>query len=253
MNKTIVIIKKELTDQIRSYRFFIFSIILLIFAISSPVLAKMMPEIFKSMGDQLQIQIPTPTYVDAYAQFFKNLSQMGTLVILLIFAGIVCDEKVKGSATMILTKNVSRTTFVVGKFLTAALIWTAVYLVSALICIGYAYYFFPVAPHGSLLLANVMFWLYGLLIISITLFASTISNSHATATIYSFLSWIILLITSAIPRVQKYSPSLLGAVNTEVVAGTKTLSDVYIAIILASLLIITFVILSARSLSRQEL
>jgi ABC-2 type transport system permease protein len=253
MNGAIVIFKKEMLDQLRSYKIFILSIILIIFAISSPVLAKLTPDMLKMFGDQIKIEMPTPTYIDAYAQFFKNLSQIGAIVILLIFSGIVCDEKIKGSATMILTKNLSRTSFVVGKFLAAAFIWTAIYLVSVVICIGYAYYFFPVWPNGDVLLSFVCFWLYGLLLISFTLFASAVSNSHATATVFAFLGWVVLLISSAIPKVKDYSPSLLGALNVSIVSGDKNFSDVYISMIIGCVLIIGFVILSARSLSKQEI
>ena len=256
MNGTIVIFKKEMLDQLRSYRIFIFSIILLIFAISSPVIAKITPDLLKMIGTTGEYSIQTlkiPDYKDAYAEFFKNLSQIGAIVILLIYSGIICDEKVKGSAAMILTKNLSRASFVVGKFLTAAFIWTVIYLVCAGVCFGYTYYFFPVLPHGNVILSNVMFWLYGLLLISFTLFASTVSNSHATATVFAFLGWVVLLISSAIPKVQNYSPSLLGTLNVEVISGIKNFSDVYISVIIGCVLIIGFVILSAISLSKQEI
>lgn len=253
MNGIVVIFKKEVLDQLRSYKIFIFSSIMLIFAISSPVLAKLTPDILKLMGDQIKIILPTPTYIDAYAQFFKNLSQVGAIVILLIYSGTICDEKVKGTANIILTKNLSRTSFVVGKFIAATFIWTLIYVVSAIICIGYAYYFFPVLPKGDVLLSNIMFWIYGLLLISITLFASTISNSHATATVLAFLGWVVLLISSAIPKVQDYSPSLLGSLNVTIISGDKHFSDVYISIIIGCVLIIGLVILSARNLSQQEI
>ena len=253
MNGVIVIFKKEMLDQLRSYKLFIFAIILLIFAISSPVIAKMTPDLLKMMSSQIKITMPIPTYKTAYEQFFKNISEFGAIAVILIYSGIVCDEKVKGSATMILTKNLSRTSFVVGKFLTAAFIWTAVYLVSAGICFGYAYYFFPVLPHGNVVLSNAMFWIYGLLLISFTLFASTVSNSHAIATVFAFLGWVVLLISSAIPRVQDYSPSLLGTLNVEVISGTKNFSGVNISMIIGCVLIIGFVILSAISLSKQEI
>ena len=85
-------IKKEFTEQLRTFRVLILFAVFFIFGMMSPLLAKLLPDILSGMELQgMTINIPEPTAMDAYSQFFKNTTQMGVIVILLVFGGIISN------------------------------------------------------------------------------------------------------------------------------------------------------------------
>jgi len=61
--------------------------IFIIFGITNPLIAKLMPEIVGSLvTDGVVITLPEPTAYDAWAQFFKNATQMGLFVMVICLA-----------------------------------------------------------------------------------------------------------------------------------------------------------------------
>ena len=68
---------KETREILRTWRIWVLPGILLLFALTGPVLARFIRYLVGALaGDQLGgFKMPTPTYVDAYTQWVKNLSQ----------------------------------------------------------------------------------------------------------------------------------------------------------------------------------
>ena len=117
MNGFTVFAGKEAREIPRTWRIWVLPGILLFFALTDPVLARFTPQIVGALGgNQLSgLKIPTPTYLDAYAQWTKDLSQIGLFALIIIYAGIISAETKSGTAVLVLTKPVSRTAFVIAK------------------------------------------------------------------------------------------------------------------------------------------
>jgi len=65
-----------------------------------------MPEIVGSLvTDGVVITLPEPTAYDAWAQFFKNATQMGLFVMVILFSGVLSSELSKGTLINLLTKD----------------------------------------------------------------------------------------------------------------------------------------------------
>ena len=143
MNSFIFFTYKELSEQVKTYKGLVIAVVLLIFGMTSPLLAKLTPDMLKMAGLGASLQIPAPTYLDAYAQFFKNIGQMVLIVLMFVYAGSISGEVTKGTAALMLTKRLSRGGFVLAKFLSAVAVWTVSYAVSAAVCIFYTVYLFP--------------------------------------------------------------------------------------------------------------
>ena len=112
-----VLLRKELLESIRTLRLPVVAGLFLFVGLSSPVLARYLPEIIElAGGEQLGvIEIPTPTAADAVDQLVKNLAQFGALTAILLAMGLVASEKDRGTAAFILTKPVSRRAFLGAK------------------------------------------------------------------------------------------------------------------------------------------
>ncbi len=89
----------------------------LLVGLTSPLLAKFLPEIIKAAaGDQLPtIPIPTPVTTDSVAQLWKNLAQFGAFAAIVLAMGSVATERDRGTAAFVLSKTVSRGTFLGAK------------------------------------------------------------------------------------------------------------------------------------------
>lgn len=211
MNLTIMI-KKELTDIVRSKKLLILVILFAFIAISSPILAKLMPVLLKSIPQTpgITISVPDPTWKDAIDQLIKNLSQIGMIVIIFIFAGSVTEEKTKKTLELVLTKPISRPAFILSKFLSSILVAKLVFIIAMIV-----FYLYTISILGSFSLLN-FFWLslflliYLILVLSLTLFFSTISASSITAIGLTFLAQIIFAtFIGYIKSLQDYSPTYI--------------------------------------------
>ncbi|HTX78738.1 MAG TPA: ABC transporter permease subunit, partial [Longilinea sp.] len=113
-----VVFRKDLLEQWRTNRMMIVGVVLVFFGISSPLLAKFMPEIFQFVpgAEQFAALIPQPTVMDAYTQYLKNIGQFIIVLAILVSMGTVAIEKEKGTAAMMLVKPLPRGTFLLSKF-----------------------------------------------------------------------------------------------------------------------------------------
>ena len=75
-----LLLGKEVREQVRTLRLVVVVAVLALFGATSPLLAKLLPDIIKSAGTEaagLTITMPPPTTADAVAQLVKNLGQFG--------------------------------------------------------------------------------------------------------------------------------------------------------------------------------
>lgn len=237
MNSFYVFTIKELREQIKTYKGIVLAIILMIFGMTSPLMAKLTPEMLKMANLGIELKIPAPTYVDAYAQFFKNISQIALIVLMLVYSGSIVSETSKGTALLMLTKRLSRRAFLLSKFVSASIVWTVSYVASAALCIIYTNYLFPSGSSKHVLLALFCMWFFGIITVAIAIFSSALFNNYAIAAVAGFCLWGLLLVTSSIPKVKEYTPSMLGTDNLNLLSENLSVSSIRIPLILGILFI----------------
>lgn len=243
--------KKEIREIFKTNKIIVLPVIFLFFGLISPLTAKYTNELLKSLGG-FEFELPAPVYTDSYAQLFSNLGQIGIIVLILTLMGIVVEEKVKGSAILVLTKSVSRTQFILSKFVSAVLLFTFSYIISVAGCLYYTYALFTQFYNENLITALAMFWLFGVFITSIVLLASTIAKSNTIAAVIGFLGFIGMSALSALPRVGKYFPSALAGLNMHILTGAEKATAALWPTATALLAIILLVAASVISFNRQE-
>ena len=142
MNAFIAFTKKEWLESIRTYKFFILMTIFMIFGFMNPLVAKLMPELLSSLlPEGMTITLTPPAAIDSWMQFFKNVSQMGFMILVVIYSGMMATELSKGTLINMLTKGLPRRTVVLSKMMASTVIWTMAYLVCVGITYGYTAYF----------------------------------------------------------------------------------------------------------------
>ena len=138
MKQTILFTGKELKELWKTYKFLILCAVLLLFGMSSPLLAKLTPELFSQidLGLGTPLQLPDATFLDAYVQFFKNMTQICLIVLVLVLSGTIPHELKSGTAMLMLSKGLSRHGFILSKYTASLLCWSVSYALSAAVCFG---------------------------------------------------------------------------------------------------------------------
>ena len=200
--------KKEFLEQRRTKKLLIAVVLLAAWGMLSPLLAKLMPEIFAAIPgmEAFTALIPTPTVNDAVAQYVKNLTQFGVLLALLFSMGAVAQEKDKGTAAMILSKPMPRSSFVLSKFLGISLTFLLAMAAAALGGYYYTYFLFEALPVGAFLGMNGLLLIYMLVYTAVTLFFSTLTRTQFVSIGGAAGVLIVFNILGAIPKVGKVIP-----------------------------------------------
>ena len=226
MRSYIAFCKKEVLENLRTHKVLILMIVFLLFGMMSPLTAKLMPEIFKSLAlDGIVITIPEPTALDAYAQFFKNTSQMGLLVVLLVFGGMLSTEITKGTLINMVTKGLSRHVVILAKFTVASLLWTLTLLASFITTFGYTAYLFGSGIQPNLVFSIFCLWLFGLFLLASLLFFSSFTSGNFAGLALTAVSLLILLLLDIFPRLHALNPIALASLNTALLSGASQISD----------------------------
>ena len=246
-------LRKELIEHLRTSRFLVLAAVFILFGLTSPLLAKFIPEILKAVpgGKQFAGLVPTPTMVDAINQYIKNIGQFGILLAFLLSMGAVVNEKEKGTAALVLVKPLPRGFFILSKFLGLVIIFFISVLLAGLGGYYYTSLIFSPPDLSAWIVMNLLMWILFLVYIAITLFFSTLMRSQAAVIGLSFATLLLMASIGAIPSIAHYLPNQLINWGASLFSSTPTSAWpalwLSLAIILISLLTAWF------ALNRQEL
>ncbi len=175
---------KEVLEIRRTWRIWVLPGLLLFFAVTSPVLALITPAVISQLvANQpgVVIQVPDPVAVDAYLQFMKNLDQLAMLAVIIGGAGVVSGERKSGTATLVLTKPLSRNEFILAKVVSQEGLLILATVLGAALCIGATTALFGASPIGSFLVAVSLWLAYAMVFVVLMTFLSTVLASAGGA------------------------------------------------------------------------
>lgn len=246
--------KKEVLEGIRTYRVLILAAVFFLFGMLSPLTAKLMPEIFKSLAlDGIVITIPEPTALDAYAQLFKNTSQMGLLVLLLVFSGMLSGEISKGTLIHMLTKGLSRNAVILAKYSVSLAFWTIGLALAALTTYGYTAYLFSSGNMPNLFFAIFCLWLFGALLLALILLSSSIVPGNFGGLTLTSMLVVIMMIADVFPLLHKFNPIALSSQNVALLSQTASVGDLLPIVGITILLILGSLVGSMLCFSKVKL
>jgi ABC-2 type transport system permease protein len=218
----IAVFRKEMLEQWRTNRFLIVAAVFAAFGLSSPLLAKFMPELLKAIPGVpagILSAIPAPTVTDAITQYAKNMSQFGILLSLLVPMGIVVQEKERGTAAFFLTRPISRETFLLAKFASMLVTFTVSLSIAAIGCWYYTDVLFEPLAWGPFLALNGLMLVTFLVYIALSLLGSTLARSQGTAVGLAFLVLVVIGGIGSLPSIGDYFPGRLFGWGTVLLMG----------------------------------
>ncbi len=220
-----VLVRKELLESWRTSRLPVVLGLFALVGLSSPLLARFLPEIIEAAaGPTLgSITIPTPTADDAVDQVQKNLGQFGALAAIILAMGSVAAETERGTAAFVLARPVGRGAFLAAK--TIAIGMLLALAVATAVGLGWAYtavLFEPPAVGGWVAMAALA-WLALAAWAALTFLASVVTGSTAGAAGVGFVALLALSIVGAIPGLDHWTPAGLAGPAAALATGRSTI------------------------------
>ena len=247
-------IKKEFLEHWRTYKILILAAVFLLLGMMGPIIAKITPDLINSLPTNgIVITMPPPTAMDSWMQFFQNMGQLGLIVIVIVFCGIMATELNKGTLTNILTKGMRRGTVILSKLTVATLLWILSYLLALAVCYAYTAYFWPMGNLHNVFIAFFSMWLYGELLITLVILGGILFKNIYGSLLTAGGAVVVMSLINIAPKLQKYNPINLGGNNTPLLQAQKSVSDVAPAIYVCTALIIVVMAASIVIFNKKQL
>lgn len=228
-------LKKEIMESVRTYKLFIMLIVFLVFGIMSPLTAKITPDLINIlMPEGMTITLAEPTALDSWTQFFKNISQMGLIVMVIVFSGVLATEISKGTLINMLTKGLSRVAVILSKFTCVVLIWTISLVLALGVTGGYTVYLFPDGGIHHLFFSIFCLWLFGVFLLAVLIFSATLVNNNYGCLLITGAAVVACLLANIIPDAYAYNPVSLASMNMDLLTNTIEPSSILFAVVIAA-------------------
>jgi ABC-2 type transport system permease protein len=221
-NLFFTLLKKEIKEQIKSSKLIVFAAIFLFFGLMSPIAALYMPQIIASVRESqnISIVVPEPTWLDAVAQYMKNLTQMSSFILILVYMGLISKEKETGTLMFLLVKPVKRSTFIISKFSSVVVAAIVSMSLSFFAAAFYTFLFFKGFKFDNFAFLNLIMLEYILSLLFMTLTYSTIFKSQILAGVFSFVSFLVLSLLAQINQISEFLPSGLIEQSSNAISGS---------------------------------
>ncbi|MFD1672679.1 ABC transporter permease [Agrilactobacillus yilanensis] len=249
---TIAFIKKEIMETWRTRKILILVIVFFIFGILNPLTAKLTPELLK-MSLKTTIPFPDPTSLDSWLQFYKNISQMGLYLFAIIFSGTMSHELAKGSLTNLLTKGLQRRVVIFSKGFVLFGQWLLSIGLCFIVTLGYTHYYFPDNKSPHIWLALWPLFIFGLLLVSLLLFTSTMINNNFGGLLGTVIVMIIFNLINLYKGAVNYNPISLVSKNLTIVKDDTKFFDLWPSMCITVGLAIGLLYLTVKLFDRKKL
>ena len=236
MRSFVAFLKKELLESLRRGRVLFLGILFVCFGIMNPAIAKLTPMLLDMLAEDLAAGGMAVTQVTAdalasWTQFFKNIP-MALIAFVLLESSIFTKEYRSGTLILSLTKGLSRWKVVVSKTAVLTLLWTAGYWLCYGITYAYNAYYWDNSVAQSLAFSAVVWWVFGLWVIALTVLFSSLSSANTGVLVGTGGVVLASSLAGMIPKLSKYLPTMLTDGNS-LIYGTKTPEDYTAALIVA--------------------
>lgn len=226
MRNYAVFLKKELLENIRTYKFLVIILVFVILGMMNPLVAKLTPVLLKQMMPEgVKITMPEPTALDAWVQFFKNMTQMGVFVILIVFSGIIGTELSRGTLVNMVTRGLSRRAIILSKYSAMVILWTLGLTINFMMTWGYTSLLFPKISIDHLLFSVFCLWLFVVFLLSVLIFSATFINHSFGTLLFVGATTVMMFIMNFLVPIQKNNPLRLVSAHMEL--WTHTVKTAY--------------------------
>ncbi|MFT4416375.1 ABC transporter permease [Fredinandcohnia humi] len=214
MKQWMVLFKKEWLEMTRNYKILWIPLVFILLGIMQPVTSYYLPEIIEAAGNLPEgavFEVPQPTPEEVLIQTLGQYSQIGVLILVLAFMGIVASEKNSGVSDIILVKPVSFVNYITAKWVSITVMTVGSFLIGILASWYYTGILIGDVAFGDFIQGALVYGTWLVFLITVTLLVSTILSSNGFVAFISLLVAIGLsAITSLLSKWMMWSPARLS-------------------------------------------
>ncbi len=256
MREFIAFMKKEIIEQMRSSKVMIILILSVMFGVMNPAVAKLTPMLLEMLSEEMAesgmvITLAEITAMDSWVQFYKNIP-MALIVFVLMEGGILCNEYKSCALVLALTRGIARYKVVLSKTVTLLSLWTAYYFLCFGITYAYNAYYWDNSVAESLAFSVVVWWLFGVFVIALTVMLSVVFTSVSAVYVGVGASVFAMYLASLIPKFAKYMPIYLTDGNS-LIYGALTPNDYYAALAITCVLSVILFLAAVPVFNKKQL
>lgn len=242
MKGYLAFVKKEFTENIKNDRFLILFAVFVFFGMASAFLAKYMPQIIAAFGAGLEAT-GTPTALDAWRQFYKNISGVGYSAFLILFGSCMSGEYAGGTLLLLVTRGLPRPAVVLAKYTVAAVLMTVCFWAGFGAAWVYTGYLWPGAGLAHVGLAAFFLWMAGFLYLGILMLGCVAFRQTFTCILFTGGVVALLSVLGLAKPLAGIDPLVLMSKNVDLIAGEAAAGE--FAAPLAAALVLTAAFLGA--------
>lgn len=223
------LLKKDLTSIFRTKKFLIILLVLIGFAIISPISAKILAELIKILGDEmgdLTTLLGSATYIDSYVQLNGNLAEMFIFILIIMFAGSIIKEKTKGTYFVLKTNGVKKQEFILSHILSQIIAVTVTYIISLVFFILTTLILFGEALPKNFLYSLFSLYLFMIFFVVLINFISGFSKSNTQSMVLNFSLYFGILILNIFTKIKYFFPfsltdNVISVLNGKITTNTN--------------------------------
>ncbi|ARD48247.1 ABC transporter permease subunit [Sporosarcina sp. P33] len=252
MRQWIGFLKKEWVESVKTYKLLLVTVVFSILGVLNPFTAKITPVMMeKLMPEGTVVDLPDPTALDSWLQFYKNVPQMGLIVFVLLFSTMMSKELEKGTLVILLTKGLHRSTVITAKFFMALCYWTWAIALSFSITYAYTAYYWDQSQLHHLLFAASCLYVFGIFILAVTLWGNTLFAASYGGILVALIAVISLFIAAIFPASSSWNPLELLKASPHLLTGELAPIELWVPYTLTILTAISLVLLTASYFKRK--
>ncbi len=251
MSGLTALLKKEFREQLKTYKLLIIAGLFLFFGLSTPLMLKYLPQLLELAGEDIIIELPPVTAVQALGEYAGTIVQVGVLVAVLFAMGAVARERERGTAAMVLSKPVGRGAFVMAKLVAMSTSFAVALGVGSVAGYVYTVLLLGEVNAAGFLALNLLLLLFFILCLAVTLLFSSLFKSSLVAGGIALAVLIGQAVLTQLPWIGDYTPGELISWGTELLSGEA--ANVWPAVAMSIVIIIGCLFLSRLALKRKEI
>lgn len=240
----------------KTSKFIVFPIVIVLFAIISPLTARYMNEILSFALGQSGIDIPLPdtSVLDSYVQYIGNLIETVLYVVIFVGIGFFIRDKTKGLLPLILSKPINRTKYIISKYISLNILILVSLFIGLLVFSYYTYYIFDEVDLIGMFYVTLLFFVYVLFTLSICLFTSTFFKSYIVSVMVTFGIYIVISLIAMVKiSIFIYLPGALTNNMIAILVDTVDSADLILNVLVSLAISAGFVFLSIFKFKTQDL
>lgn len=252
MSGYIAFMKKEFMENMKNNRFLILFVVFLIFGIMSAFLAKFTPEILSVFAADMEMTTE-PVALDAWKQFYKNISGVGFSAFIILYGSCLSSEYSKGTLVLMVTKGLSRKAVILAKYTVAAVLMTICYWVSFTATYGYTAFLWHDTGLFHVTFAAFALWLVGFLYLSILMIGCVVFKQTFTSILFTGGIVAVISLFGIAEPIAKYNPFLLTSKNVDLLSGEIVPSDFIMPALLSVVMSILGLLIAMKLFDKKQL